>query len=123
MHTLNDYRALALSLIKDESAFLRIDRSDALFVTDAPRRNPSRFQSVLPLLEEHFIVSTENGLSRLTPKFSSAPAALRDACLIILKGDPDTKKREIRTRLAIAMRQRNQEEIDFLNCIERSMLP
>ena len=56
-----ELRAAAASLLP-EGAFLRRDRGDALFVTDAPRRG------TLPDGPKvGFLCETDNGLARLTP--------------------------------------------------------
>ena len=78
MHSLARILRQAASAPLPEGAFLRRDRGDGLYVTDAPRICPQMDWSVL-LAEAGFYCADANGLLRLWPG-ESWPARLEAAC-------------------------------------------
>ena len=81
MNSLSNVLRAAAAAALPEGAFLRRDRADALFITDAPRINPGVDWSV-SLAEAGFYCLGANGLLRLWPA-GSWLTRLEAAC-----GDP-----------------------------------
>ena len=97
-----------------------MDRGQALFVTDAPRRG----EFDVSFLQEHFEIRSENNLAYLTPRLDFVPLRLRKVYLKILKSDPDEQNVLIRQALAESMRLKADDEIQFMNeLLERSFNP
>ena len=99
---------------------MKVDRGDALFVTDAPRRGGLDAST----LEAFFEIRTANALAYLTPRFDSVPPRLKNAYLQILKSERSIRDVLIRKTLAESMRLHAREEIHFMNkLLERSQNP
>ena len=109
MLSLEAHRAIVKAALP-EQAFLRIDRKNALFVSDAPR-----FAEKETLALDGYDLEYSGNLLRITPTFEGVPQGLKDVCLGILKsGSKEQKNRLIRTNLAKAMRTHDREKTAFL---------
>lgn len=108
MYTLKECSDQLRRLVPRE-AFVRIDRSKALFVSDWPLRCPG-----FTLEAAEFSVEICGGLARITPRFTDAPEALKSDLLQIYKSPELTDKR-LRQRLALALRLGRTDESAYLN--------
>jgi len=114
MPTLEEYRSIAQSALSSSGAFVRIDRRDALFVSDVLKRPGGLSDEAKASLEAHFSISERLGLICLTPKFETVPVSLRGLALEILKSDKEKAEKAIRTSLAVCMRKKQTEETRYL---------
>ena len=94
-------------------AFVRTDRGNALFVSDAPRKIPSSDEFSHPL----FTVCRSNGLLFLYPRPNAVPERLLEGLPALLKADRAKRDVIIRKRLAESMRLHRTDEIQWLNQI------
>ena len=110
MYTLKECSDQLRRLVPRE-AFVRIDRSKALFVSDWPLRCPG-----FTLEAAEFSVEICGGLARITPRFTDAPEALKSDLLQIYKSPELTDKR-LRQRLALALRLGRVDESAYLETL------
>ena len=94
-------------------AFVRMDRGDALLVSDAPRRGAE----IPKALEADFETRLSGGLLYLTPRLTRIPQRLRGIFLSAMKADAEERETLLRKALAESMRLRNADEIEFLTKI------
>jgi len=109
MKTLDDYRRELEALVKPFGAFVRVDRGDMLLVTDAPRRYAGDVA-----LPEGWQARTDNGIMRVTPCYD-APEELSGFITRFLKSAPETADRLARQALAVALREKNTEQVQFIS--------
>ena len=107
MYTLKECSDQLRRLVPRE-AFVRIDRSKALFVSDWPLRCPG-----FTLEAAEFSVEICGGLARITPRFTDAPEALKSDLLDIYK-TPELTDKRLRQRLALALRLGSTDESAYL---------
>ena len=100
MKTLEEYRA-ELTPLLPENAFLRTDRGDALFITDAPMRSKEP-----PALPDEYETSSNGRLLRITPKLNDLPEEAKNHYITYLKTKDDAS---LRRALALCMRAHNAE--------------
>ena len=108
MRSLESFRCELKTLLPHDS-FLRVDRGQALFVSDAPRRHPEYKAIAL----EGFQIRAENDLLYITPIYDQAPESVTAVLTALLKSDSEQKDRIIRENLALNMRLKRQREIEF----------
>lgn len=101
------------ALLNASGAFLRIDRGDALFISDAPRRGAENFDA----LDTDFECRVRDGLLRLTPRFPHVPESLRPFYLNLMKSGGAEREFRLRKALAENMRLHKALEIEFLTKI------
>ena len=89
-------------------AFLRLDRGEALFVSDAPRFG------VFDVEIEGFATETKGELTFITPLYSDAPDGIRPIMTALIKADGDKRERLIRQNLAVCMRKKDAQGRAFL---------
>ncbi len=107
MKSSEDYRNELRPFIPHR-AFLKVDRGDSLFVSDAPRRISGFILDV-----KGYRTCTENGLIFITPLFEDAPESAKKTLIRYLKAANAGKTRIIRQQLALALRTGHIDEIDF----------
>ena len=123
MLSTDEYRLMASAYLSGLKTFIKIDRSDALFVSDAPRRSENFEDCYLPTLMQRFLCTIKNDLLYLTPKFENVPPSLTGVCIRILKLEGYEREKEIRTNLAVSMRNKNTAEINFLTKLLEGGIP
>ena len=105
---LEEHRAFIRSYLPS-NAFLRIDRSDSLFVTDAPRfAHGSEIQ--IPGYKTRLC----RGVLHIIPEFDDVPSPIKGVMVSILKAGQTEKNRLIRTHLALALRKHDTESAKIL---------
>lgn len=109
----------AQRFLPKQGAFLRLDRGEALFVCDAPRRGIFLCAG----WEEEFEIAERNGLLFLTPRLTFVPLRLRQTYLRMLKAMPAARERLIRQTLAECLRLKNGEEIAFMDQLYKEEIP
>ena len=107
MRRIDEYRA-ALKPLLPEGAFLRTDRKDALFVTNAPIFDPG-----FSLPKEAWTVRTEGRIMRVTPVYEDVPAGDEAACTMFLKCRGTQTQKLLRQKLALSMRLRQEKKAAF----------
>ena len=112
MCTLEEYKRQLEAILKPCGAFVRIDRGEALFVSDAPRRIAHTIE-----LPSEFTFIVKNGLMYIKPVFSDVPESLRDFYLIYIKAGAVQQDRLRRMKLSECMRLKLPDEISFLNAL------
>ena len=110
MRDYDSYLNEAKQILSGSGAFVKKDRGDALLITNAPRLNTDKL--IIEELKQSFEVSEYNGLLRLVPR-SEFTKDLSEIYCAFIKKKPDTDKR-IRQRLALALRNKNNNEADAL---------
>ncbi len=95
MKTLDEYRAELMPLLT-ETAFLRVDRGDALLITDAPLRADRT-----PLLPDDYETVSDGRLMRITPKLTLLPEEARPCYIAYLKTKDE---KPLRQCLALCLR-------------------
>ena len=117
--SLEHYRVIAQSALQGTGAFLRLSRSDGLFITDAKRRNAD-MEDIQDKLSG-FTFFEKDGLTYLTPDygFSDETNALYTE---ILKADSVKREKLIRMNLALAMRIQNDERIRLFKLLYERMM-
>lgn len=110
---INRLYRLARDELQSSGAFLRTDRGECLFVSDAPRRGYAAFAP----LEAEFECRVTNGLLYLAPRLTGVPQSLRAVYLSLLKTNGAAREAILRKTLAKSMRLHNTEEIEYLNKI------
>ena len=100
MKTLEEYRR-ELTPLLPETAFLRIDRGGALFVSDAPMRSGK-----LPVLPDEYETDSDGRLMRITPKLNGLPEEAKPHYISYLKTKDDAS---LRRALSLCMRAHNTE--------------
>ena len=119
--SLDDYRKIVSDALAGTGAFLRISRAEGLFVTDAKRRNADMDDLKRKLQNFSFI--EKNGLLYLTPKYGFSDETNR-LYTGILKSDSEKTEKLIRCGLALALRTKNQEQIELFRLLyERTVHP
>lgn len=116
MKTLDEMKRELEKVFLPVGAFVRVDKGNGLFVTDAPRR-----AGEIPALPEGFSAITENGIMHITPDFEDVPEGLKVFALEFLKGDAGVKERLLRQNLAVMMRLKDAEGAEFLRNLAKSM--
>lgn len=114
--TVKAYKEGIEALLTDTGAFLRISRTDGLFVSDLPRKKAD-IDGFIKSLNNAFEVKTDHGLLYLTPVFPEFSHQFQSILVSILKENGDKREKLIRNALAVAMRKKNLNEIDFLENI------
>lgn len=109
MKKLDEYRMELEAIVKPSGAFVRLDRGDALFVTDAPRRG-----QVEPALPEGWNGRCENGLLLATPDYG-VPEVSGAFITKYLKSSPETADKLARQALAVALREKNTAAAAFIS--------
>ncbi len=112
MTRLDEYRQDLRSKLPHGS-FLRLDRGEALFVSDAPRLGIE----IDPESLSGYQVKIEDKLMYITPSFIEAPEKLREMLIHCLKSEGIQKERLLRMNLAKALREKDQVCTDFLQAI------
>lgn len=112
----DEYREIAQDAIAGTGAFLRLSRTDELFVTDLPRRLPG-FSKVCEVLGDTFEIRTENDLMFLSPALSGFETEFRKLLVCILKAEGEKREKLVRNALAVALRLKRPEEAEILNKI------
>ena len=118
---LDELRKKAEEALNGTDAFLRVSRSDGLFVTDAKRRNAD-MDELKEKLSDFSIIEKE-GLLYLTPDYglSDETSAIYTE---ILKSSGEKKEKLIRQSLSAAMRSKNAEQTELFGILyERMMNP
>ena len=118
---LDELRKKAEEALNGTDAFLRVSRSDGLFVTDAKRRNAD--MDVLKEKLSDFSINEKDGLLYLTPDYglSDETSAIYTE---ILKSSGEKKEKLIRQSLSAAMRSKNSEQTELFGILyERMMNP
>lgn len=100
MKTLEEYRSELIPLLP-QTAFLRTDRGEALFVSDAPMRSEKP-----PTLPDEYESSSDGRLLRITPKLYDLPGEARPHYIAYLKTKDDAF---LRRALALCMRKHDTE--------------
>lgn len=113
MKTAEEYKKELLPLLP-ENAFLKKDRGEALFVSDAPRR-----QKNFALNSNAFDTAEKGGLLYITPRFAQYPADLRPLLLLCVKNGIGSEQKEIRNELALRLRKRSTDAVGFLKSMIR----
>lgn len=111
-----ELREKALEAIRDTGAFLRLSRSDDLFVTDAPRKTTD-IENLQKRLENEFRVRLDGGLMYLTPHFPDQTEKFSKTLVSLLKETGEKREKLLRNSLAEAMRLKNTKEIEILTNI------
>ena len=94
-----------------ENSFLRVDRGEALFASDAPKRG---FEiGDLP----GFSVRIENGIAHITPLYENAPCSVRPFLTEYLKAQGEKRDRLLRQSLALSMRKGDMEAGAYLKTL------
>ena len=114
MYTIDFYKRELKSAIDFSGAFLRVDRGNALLVTDILRIKEEGIS-----LPPGYIAYTEGGLMHITPIYDFAPESLASFVTLVLKADGRNRDRLIRQRLALSLRLKNSTEIRFLTELAR----
>lgn len=109
MLSLDEHRNFIRSCLPPK-AFLRLDRGDSLFVTDAPRFLPEKNLQI-----PGYSTLLAGGILHITPVFEDIPTSLRDVMVRILKAEDEDRDRLIRTHLALALRQRDAQSAKILD--------
>ena len=117
--SLDHYRKIAQCALDETGAFLRISRGDGLFVTDAKRRNAD-MEAIYKKLSG-FSFFEKEGLTYLTPDYGFSNET-NSIYTTILKADEEQTQKLIRTHLAVAMRMKNQEQIDLFKFLYERMM-
>lgn len=118
LYSIDYYKEIAEKAVSGTGAFLRVSRKDGLFVTDAKRRN-AEMQGIERKLTGFEMLETD-GLVYLTPKYGLRED-LNHAYTEILKSGKDKQERKIREGLALALRLKDQEQIEFFRFLYERM--
>ena len=111
IYLLDDHYRILRGLLP-EGAFLKLDRGDALFVTDAPLRKKD-----FSLFCDGYECAVRNGLMYISPSEGSAPGALAAALPEIYKYPSGRCNKPLRQRLAVALRTHNGDEARYLRAL------
>ena len=103
-------RIAKLKELLPEKAFLRFDRGEALFISDAPR-----FPGSYPQKISGYEVVVRSGLMRLTPTYEDVPESVRGLMTEFIKANGTQRERIIRQNLAVSLRLHDAPGTAFLN--------
>ncbi len=119
IYSLDYYREIVRSALAGTGAFIRVSRSEGLFVTDAKRRSAdmAALYEKLP----GFSFCEKDGLTYLTPDYGFSD----DTNILyteILKAGNEESEKLIRMNLSKAMRLKNDEQIKFFKILYERMI-
>ena len=107
IRTLEEHKKLLESVFSGKG-FLRPDRGDALFVSDAPRRGteitelPAGYKAVIC-----------NGIMKIYPE-ADTTRELTSLYIAVVKADEATAERLLRQALAVSMRKKDLKACEFI---------
>ena len=113
------YKAEASEILKSTNAFVRVSRGEGLFVTDAPRREKN--EEAVNLLLRKYKARIDGGLLYFTPVYGFGDEEMERKYTEILKSDGAQKEKLIRTGLSVAMRKKDQLQIEIYKALYEGM--
>ena len=115
MRKLEDYFRECRAVIPI-NAFLRISRTQGLFVSDLPTRSRD---FVFDL--DGYSSKTESGLLYITPAFNEVPLAIRELFPGIFKLSSSEQQKLLRQRLAVLKRNKDNDNAAYVEEILKTL--